>query len=139
MTGRSVVEKAIALWNNHDREGYIACFAEECEYNVPQRPGKGRAAVAAFWDFNAAAFSDGYTRLKVLVESGENVAMEAVFEATHTGPLGAVGTRPEIPPTGKPFVLPHVNMCTVRDGLIVSCRSYWDGVEALNQLGQPPT
>ena len=91
--------------------------------------------MAAFWDFNAAAFSDGHTRLEVLVESGETVVMEAVFEATHTGPLAAFGTRLEIPPTGKPFVLPHVNMCTVRDGLIVSCRSYWDGTEVLNQLG----
>ena len=61
--------------------------------------------------------------------------MEAVFEATHTGPLATVGTRGEIPATGKPFVLPHVNMLTVRDGLIVSSRSYWDGIEALDQLG----
>jgi steroid delta-isomerase-like uncharacterized protein len=135
MTGRAVVENAITVWNNHDREGYIACFAEDCEYNVPQRPGKGRAAVAAFWDFNAAAFSDGHTRLEVLVESDETVVMEAVFEATHTGPLATVGTRREIPATGKPFVLPHVNVYTVRDGLIVSSRSYWDGIEALDQLG----
>ena len=27
MTSRAVVERAISLWNNHDREGYIACFA----------------------------------------------------------------------------------------------------------------
>src|SRR3954465_9866395 len=90
MSSRAVVENATSLWNNHDREGYIACFAEDCEYNVPRRPGKGRAAVAAFWDFNAAAFSDGHTRIEVLVESGETVVMEAVFEATHTGPLATV-------------------------------------------------
>lgn len=135
MTGRAVVENAISLWNNHDREGYIACFAEDCEYNVPRRPGKGRAVVAAHWDFNAAAFADGHTRIDVLVESGERVAVEAVFEATHTGPLAAVGTRREIPATGKPFVLPLMTMYTVRDGLIVSTRNYWDGIEVLDQLG----
>jgi hypothetical protein len=108
MTVRAVVENAISLWNNHDREGYIACFAEDCEYNLPRRPGKGRPAVAAFWDFNAAAFGDGRTRIEVLVESGETIAVEAVFEATHTGPLATIGTRHEIPATGKPFVLPQV-------------------------------
>jgi steroid delta-isomerase-like uncharacterized protein len=135
MTSRAVVEKAISAWNNHDREGYIACFAEDCEYNVPRRPGKGRDAVAAWWDFNAAAFGGGHIRIEVLVESGENVAVEIVFEAKHTGPLAAVGTRREIPATGKPFVLPNVNIYTVRDGLIVSNRCYWDGIEALDQLG----
>ena len=53
MIARAVVEKAMAAWNNHDREGYIACCVEDWEYNAPRRPGKGRAAVAAFWDFNA--------------------------------------------------------------------------------------
>jgi steroid delta-isomerase-like uncharacterized protein len=135
MTSRAVVEKAISAWNNHDREGYIACFAEDCEYNVPRRPGKGRDAVAAWWDFNAAAFGERHVRIVELVESGETVAVEAVAENKHTGSLAAVGTRREIPATGKPFVLPHVNMYTVRDGLIVGIRSYWDGIEALDQLG----
>src|SRR6185436_19945383 len=139
MTGRAVVEKSISAWNNHDREGYIACFAEDCEYNVPRLPGKGRAAVAAWWDFNAAAFGERHVRIEVLVESGETVAVEAVAENKHTGPLPAVGTRREIPATGKPFALPLVNMYTVRDGLIVSNRSYWDGIEVLEQLGISPT
>ena len=76
MTGRAVVEKSISAWNNHDREGYIACFAEDCEYNVPRRPGKGRDAVAAWWDFNAAAFGERHVRTVELVESGETVAVE---------------------------------------------------------------
>jgi ketosteroid isomerase-like protein len=127
MTGsRAVVEKATALWNNHDREGYIACFAEDCEYNVPRRPGKGRDAVAAWWDFNAAAFGERHLRVEALIEN------------KHTGPLPALGTRREIPATGKPFVLPLVTIYTVRDGLIVSSRSYWDGIESLDQLGQTP-
>ena len=44
MTARAVVESAVALWNSHDREGFIACFAEDCEFNVPRprEPGPGR-------------------------------------------------------------------------------------------------
>jgi ketosteroid isomerase-like protein len=136
MTGRAVVERAGALWNDHDREGFIACFAEDCEFNVPRRPGTGRAAVAAWWDFNATAFGTGRVRVELLVESGETVAVEAVFEGTHTGPLPAVGSRREIPATGKTLVLPYAALYTVRDGLIVSGRAYWDGIEALDQLGQ---
>jgi len=139
MTSRAVVEKAISAWNNHDREGYIACFAEDCEYNVPRRPGKGRNAVAAWWDFNAAAFGERHLRVEALIESGDTVVLEAVAENKHTGPLPALGTRREIPATGKPFVLPLVTIYAVRDGLIVSSRSYWDGIESLDQLGQPPT
>jgi steroid delta-isomerase-like uncharacterized protein len=139
MTGRAVVERAGALWNDHDREGFIACFAEDCEFNVPRRPGTGRAAVAAWWDFNATAFGTGRVRVELLIESGETVAVEAVFEGTHTGPLPAVGSRREIPATGKRLVLPYAALYTVRDGLIVSSRAYWDGIEALDQLGQTPT
>jgi steroid delta-isomerase-like uncharacterized protein len=135
MTSRAVVEKAISLWNSHDREGYIACFAEDCELSVPRWPGKGRAAVAAFWDFNAAAFGERHNRIEALIESGETVVVEAVAENKHTGPLAAVGTRREIPATGKVLVLPLVTIYTVRDELIVSSRSYWDGIETLNQLG----
>jgi hypothetical protein len=37
----------------------------------------------------------------LLIESGETVAVEAVYEGTHTGPLPAVGSRREIPATGR--------------------------------------
>src|SRR5690348_11901747 len=124
MTGRAVVENAFSRWNDHDREGYVACFAEDCEFNVPRRPGKGRAAVAAWWDFNATAFGERHIRIKALVESGETVAVEAVAENKHTGTMAAIGSRREIPATGKTFVLPFVTMYTVRDGRIVSSRSY---------------
>src|SRR6187551_94816 len=97
MTGSAVVENSLELWNNQDREGYMACFAEDCEFNVPRRPGTGRAAVAAWWDFHATAFGPGHVRAVLLIESGETVVLEAVYEATHTGPLLAVGSRGEIP------------------------------------------
>ena len=135
MTSRDLVEKAISLWNNQDREGYLACFAEDCEFIVPGSPGKGRASVAAYWDFNHTAFPDGHIRIEVLAESGETAMIEAVFEATHSGTLGAVGTRREIPASGKRFLLHHVNIYVVRDGLIVEHRCYWDRIEALDQLG----
>jgi ketosteroid isomerase-like protein len=99
MTGRAVVESAVALWNNHDREGFIACFAEDCEFNVPRRPGKGRAAVAAWWDINHTAFSSGRVQAKVLIESGETVALEASSKRRTPArcPLSEAGGRSRPP------------------------------------------
>jgi steroid delta-isomerase-like uncharacterized protein len=139
MTGRAVVERGVDLWNSHDREGFIACFSEDCEFNVPRRPGKGRAAVAAWWDLNATAFGPGRVRVELLIESGETVALEAVYVGTHIGPLPAVGSRGEIPATGKTITFPYASLYTVRNGLILSGRNYWDGFEMLNQLGQMST
>ena len=136
MTGSTAVESSLELWNNHDREGYIACFAEDCEFNVPRRPGKGRAAVAAWWDFHATAFGPGNVRVDSLIESGQTVVLEAVYEATHIGPLLAVGSRGEIPATNRSIAFPYVTIYTVRDGLIGRSRGYWDGFEMLDQLGQ---
>ena len=95
--------------------------------------------MAEWWDFNATAFGTGRIRVEMLIESGDAVALEAVFEGTHTGPLTAIGSRREIPATGKTLVLPYAALYAVRDGLIVSGRAYWDGIEALDQLGQTPT
>jgi hypothetical protein len=74
--------------------------------------------VAAFWDFNAAAFGERHVQIDLLVESGETVVMEGVAENKHTGPMAAIGGRRKITATGKTLVLPHVNMYTVRDRLI---------------------
>jgi ketosteroid isomerase-like protein len=136
MTAKTLIENAVELWNKQDREGFIACFAEDCEFNVPRRPGQGRDAVAAWWDFNATAWGPGNVRAEMLIESGETVVLEGVYEATHTGPLPALGSRPEIAATGKSIQFPYISVYTVRDGLIVSGRSYWDTLEMLDQLGQ---
>lgn len=66
----------------------------------------------------------------------EGVANEAVFHATHVGPL-----RPptgEVPPTGKPVTLPICEVWRIRDGKLASLINYADGVTALAQLGLLP-
>src|SRR5689334_7156591 len=72
--------RATGSWTGHPRQvhpneghSFIACFAEDCEFNVPRRPGQGRDAVAAWWDFNATAWGPGYVRAEMLIESGETV------------------------------------------------------------------
>jgi steroid delta-isomerase-like uncharacterized protein len=138
MNGTAIVERLVACWNNHDREGVIACFAEDCEFNVPRRPGKGRTAVATWWDIIATAFGIGQLRVETLIGDGDRVALEAVHEGTHSGSLPAVGSRPEIPATGKTVVIKYAAIYLVRDGLIISSRSYWDGLEVLDQIGGMP-
>lgn len=138
MTGTALIENAIALWNGRDRDGFIGCFAEDCEFNIPRRPGTGRDAVATWWDIQAAAFGPGDVRAELLVEAGETVVLEAVYEATHTGPLTVIGHPDQIPATGKTMMLPYVAVYTVRNEVIVSARNYWDTLDALGQLGLTP-
>ncbi len=139
MNGTALIERAVALWNDQDRDGFIACFAEDCEFNVPRRPGTGRDAVATWWDIQATAFGPGNVQAKTLVESGDTVVLEAVYEATHSGPLTVIGRPEEIPATGKTMMLPYVAVYTVRNQLILSARNYWDTLDALGQLGLTPT
>jgi steroid delta-isomerase-like uncharacterized protein len=134
MTAKAVVERALTCWNDHDRAGFVACFAEDCEFTVPRRPGKGRDAVAAWWDVTAGAFDVGHVRVERFVESDDVIVLEAVYEATHIGPLSAVGSRGEVPATGNAIAFPYMAVYIVRDGLIISSRSYWDGFEMLDQL-----
>ena len=138
MVGTALIERAVALWNDKDRDGFIGCFAEDCEFNLPRRPGTGRDSVATWWDIQATAFGPGMVRVRTLVESGETVVLEAVYEATHSGPLTVFGRPEQIPATGKTMMLPYVAVYTVRNELIVSGRNYWDALEALGQLGLTP-
>jgi hypothetical protein len=67
----------VDVWNNHDRERFIACFTEDCEFNLP-----------TLWDLNATAFGAGHVRVKMAIESGETVVLEAVGVARpHGHPL----------------------------------------------------
>ena len=43
-----------------------------------------------------------------------------------------------IPPTGRAFTLPYVDIFQARDGKFVSHRIYWDNAAFLAQLGLLP-
>jgi steroid delta-isomerase-like uncharacterized protein len=81
---------------------------------------------------------DPNSRVEVIrqLAADDGVANEAVFHATHVGPL--YPPTGEIPPTGKTVAIPICEIWRFRDGKLVSLRNYADGVTIMAQLGLLP-
>lgn len=138
MDALQLIEKTTDTWNNRDRDGYLACYAEDCEITAPGLVGKGRQGVNDFWDAYMTAFPDNQVVLTTIVSGRSREAVEeGRMEGTHTGPL--VGANGEaLPPTGVHIAAPYVAVNTERDGRLTSFRFYFDQLEFLVQLGALP-
>ncbi|MGY1638885.1 ester cyclase [Geodermatophilus sp. SYSU D00742] len=66
-------------------------------------------------------------------ESGDTAIDEGHLVGTHTGTL--TSPEGELPPTGRAIRLRECDIVTVRDGLAVHHRFYYDQVDLLTQLG----
>jgi ketosteroid isomerase-like protein len=91
-----------------------------------------------------AALAGGFTtacsdlRIEVLdvVEDGDVAVAELRVRARHTGPL--VLPAGEAAPTGNEIAYDEAGVVRVRDGRIVSWRSYYDALALGAQLGLAP-
>lgn len=54
--GTDVVRRSVDAWNEGDREGFVACYAEDCELVTPSSSGNGVDGVAKFWAASMTAF-----------------------------------------------------------------------------------
>lgn len=137
MNSAELVQNSIDTWNNADRQGFLACYADDCEIVTPAMRGKGHEGIAEFWAATMDTFPDNQVRVLTLVADGDIVAEEALTEGTNTGPSRAPDGS-AIPPTGKSMTLPFTAIHTVHDDKIVSSRFYWDVLSILGQLGLLP-
>ena len=83
-----------------------------------------------------AAMPDARGNVKNALSSGNSVALEVVWEGTHTGPLMTPGGT--IPPSGKHQTTPGVLVCEVEGGKIRTSRNYFDILTLLQQIGAAP-
>ncbi len=137
MNPTDVVRASVDTWNNADRQGFLACYAEDCEIVTPALDGKGHDGVAAFWTSIMGPMPDCRVQVLRLLTEGDAVAEEALSQATNTGPSYAPdGT--EIPATGRTATFAFSALHTVQDDKIVSSHFYWDTLAILAQLGLLP-
>jgi predicted ester cyclase len=125
-------------WNNKDKNGFLSHFTDSSE--ITASGGlvlRGLAGAEMFWDSWQLAFPDNHLTIRALFGSGDEVAVEATFEGTHSGPLDAPDGS-QIPPTGKHVSAPYADFFTVRDDKIVVYHLYYDQLELLLQLGLMP-
>jgi steroid delta-isomerase-like uncharacterized protein len=133
---REVSDRYTELINAHDAEALGALCHEKVVMTDPTGEFKGRGEVIDYWRKFFAAFPDLHGRDEFGAESGETAINEWSAEGTNSGPL----ETPEgtIPATGKRMRLRGVDAMTVRDGLILSHRVYYDQLGLMAQLGLMP-
>jgi steroid delta-isomerase-like uncharacterized protein len=114
----------------HDAMALAAAHAEDCLYESPW-VGKvnGRAAIEQVYRHLFAAFPDVVWEGEELLIDGNRTAHVTTVVGTDMG--GFMG----LPPTGKPFRLPLVFLCTLDEHQIVHERAIYDFTGMLVQIG----
>ena len=138
---RTVFDALTDAVNRQDREAIAACYAPDVTVVSPDGTLTGREAAAKLIYGYIDAFPDLHVTSWSKVTSGEMAVDEFTIEGTNTGPI-ATPEGESIPPTGRAFSLRCIDVGVIRDGQIVSHRSYWDQLDLLTQLGlagQPET
>lgn len=134
MSGKQIVERSAGAWNDRDRAAFVDLYAPDCELVTPVQVGKGREAIGEFWDTSMGIYPDNRVRVTLLVEEGEVVVEEGVAAGTNTGPI-PLPDGSQAPASGRDISFPFAAVHTIRDGLIVGTRFYWDAADVYRQLG----
>jgi steroid delta-isomerase-like uncharacterized protein len=113
-------------------------YASDAVFADPINHHEGRKAIGAFFEEADKPFSDIRFEVAQLIEEGNLLVAEWVWQATNTGPL-TMPDGTEIPATHKPVELPGVSIVSVRDGKIASHRDYFDSASVMSQLGLIPS
>jgi predicted ester cyclase len=115
----------------HDVDAFSALFAADAVVESPTAGGtvQGRSAIAEITRAWYVGFPDVVFATDLLVIDGEHAVWVGESRGTDTG--GFLG----LPPTGKPFSLPMMSLCTLKDGLVVHERRIYDFTGLLMQIG----
>ena len=136
---KQLLEQAIELWNDRDREGWAALYADDVVYEAP---GGARITGLAdlkekYFDAYLEAAPDRTSYVDSLICQDNVVVEQGTYGGTHTGTFrGPDGS--EIPPTGKTMNVSFAAIFHVTDDKIASIRLYYDQIELLTQLGLMP-
>jgi steroid delta-isomerase-like uncharacterized protein len=139
-SGTDVVIRYYAAYNRRALDDAAALVADDVQWiNIPLGVvHRGRDEFRGFLQNYAKAFPDSQVEVTRTFACGDQVAVEFTVHGTQSGPLeGAAAT---IPATGRSIDVQLCEIIEVRDGSIVSGRSYWDLATMMRQLGllDPP-
>ena len=128
----------VEAYNAGDWQRLRAGVAPDVLYNEvgSQRRMQGADPMVEAYQGWKRALPDGKGAIKHAFASGNSVAIELVWEGTHTGPM--VGPSGTIPPSGKPISVPGAQLITIEGGKIKELQQYFDLMTVLQQLGAMP-
>jgi steroid delta-isomerase-like uncharacterized protein len=120
-----------AAANQHDVASISALNSDDVVVSSPMAGGTihGRAAVDEVNGAYFAGFPDVTFTRETLVIDGDHAVWIGEVRGTDTG--GFMG----LPATGKPFHLPMVMVCTLKDGVIIREQRIYDFTGMLIQIG----
>ena len=135
-TARELSDKYTDAINAHDAEAIGALVAPDIVFTEPMGEFKGRQEIIEYWQRFFDAFPDLQGRDECKADAGDTAMNEWTVAGTHSGPL----ETPEgtVPATGKRVTMRGCDSLTVRDGLVVSHRAYYDQLGFMEQLGLVP-
>lgn len=130
---KGLIEGNVGTWNEHDKAGWMADFADDVELKAPGVAGSGPEMAEQFYGIWQDAFPDCQVEPMVIAEDGEHGTLEALFKGTHTKDFNPPSGT--IPPTGKAVSVPFVVTQKVTGGKVSSFHLYFDRMELMTQLG----
>jgi steroid delta-isomerase-like uncharacterized protein len=133
MTREEIVDlfdrRATAV-NSHDVDAFAAVYAEDAVVESPLGgTHQGRAAIRGVVEAFLAALTDATFTQDDLIIDGDRVVQVLILSGTDTGGLMGMAA------SGKPAMLPMVNVCRVAGGFITHERRIYDFTGMLVQIG----
>jgi ketosteroid isomerase-like protein len=131
---REIMDRLTAAVMSGDGDALGQLYAADAVAETPEGPRlEGGAAIADYLLTFKRAFPDASHESAMKHEAGDTAIDEGYFVGTHTGALST--PEGEVPPTGRKIRLRECDILTVRDGVAVSHRFYYDQLDFLSQLG----
>ena len=119
-----------------DLELSASVHADDVVTEMPMGVLEGIEAFRALGQAFITAVPDMKLTIRETWEVGDTIIVEGTYSGTQTGPLAT--PNGEVPPSGRAFSFPFVDIYVARDGKFVSHRGYWDNVTFFTQLGLMP-
>ena len=131
---RETMDRVTAAVMSGDRDALGQLYAADAVAETPEGPRlQGGTAIADYLLTFKRAFPDASFESAVQHEAGDTAIDEGYFVGTHTGVLST--PEGEVPPTGRKLRLRECDILTVRDGVAVAHRFYYDQLDFMSQLG----
>ena len=132
---RSLIERAVELWNAGDREGWMGCH--DLHRLDVEAPGgmhlTGREAAESMWSTWHDAFPGNRIETIAIHADDRGGVQEGRFTGTHTGLLR--GPAGELAPTGRSIDGHFCGVYEFEDGKTSSFHLFFDQIDLLTQLG----
>jgi predicted ester cyclase len=134
ITVHEAFKRATEAFNAPNIDGFAEVLSDNVAFKAPGGlRGEGKAACVEFFSSWFSAFPDAHVDVHHL-HIMDNVAVEeGTFTGTHNGILR--GSMGDVPPTGRPVSIGHIQVLRFQSGKHGSFNLMFDRLQLLEQLG----